>query len=174
MMISPHGYRKGQYFSFDAIVASVIFVLTLVMLLSYWHSVRTYLDYQANDISKDASRISDMLFTPPTGDCTTGITRLGLASSWSDPRMNLTQLQCTISALKTSDEVKAALGSSYNVSIVVTDLSYETPAPYTIGDDPAGPSFFDSKTEVAKIRRIGTLMTPDGNHIATVDVYVYE
>ena len=43
-------YKKGQYFSFDAIVASVIFVLALVALLSYWHSVRSYLEHENSGI----------------------------------------------------------------------------------------------------------------------------
>jgi hypothetical protein len=169
-MTSSHGYRKGQYFSFDAIVASVIFVLTLVMLLSYWHSVRAYLDYQANDISKDASRISDMLFTPPTGECGTGtLTRLGLASSWTDKRMNQTLLECANGMDAAS--VTAVLGSSYGVSIVVTDTI--NARKYSIGEDVTDPAVIGNKTEVAKIRRIGTIATPDENHLATVDVYVY-
>ncbi len=48
---------KGQYFSFDAIIASVIFVMALVALLSYWHSVKSYLDSQNDEISKEAIQI---------------------------------------------------------------------------------------------------------------------
>jgi hypothetical protein len=171
-MILPHGYRKGQYFSFDAIVATVIFVLTLVMLLSYWNSVRTYLDYQTNDLGQAASHISDMLFQPPTGDCTDGFITLGFASSWSDQRINESLVQCAEKL--SSDQLKADLGSSYNVSIVITDEidpSYDV----KLGDDPTAPAFSDNKNEVDKITRVASLVTPDGhNDLATLDVYVYQ
>jgi hypothetical protein len=70
------------------------------------------------------------------------------------------------------ENVTAALGSSYSVSIVVSDM-YDTTRVYTIGEDITKPEVIGNKTEVAKIRRIGTVATPDGNHLAKVDVYVY-
>jgi len=171
-MLSEAGYRKGQYFSFDAIIASVIFVMTLILLLSYWNSVRSYLDYQANDLNKEAMRMSNLLFIPPTyATGSTGcsdLERLGLAMNWSDRRMNESLIKCL--ALDAAG-VRASLGSSYNVSIVITD-TYTKKSPYTFGDDPA--LFIDSATEVSKLRRIGTLHTASGeDHMATVDMYVY-
>ncbi len=177
MMICSQGSRKGQYFSFDAIVASVIFVLTLVMLLSYWHSVRVYLDYQSNDISKEAARISDALFTPATGDCSAGnatLAQLGLASSWSDKRINQSILLGCNGRLSSAD-MQAALGASYPVSVVVIDTFDGTQ--YLFGDNPA--VFGSGATEVSKMRRIGTIAGYDSSrnatteHMATVDVFVY-
>jgi len=171
-MLSEAGCRKGQYFSFDAIIASVIFVMTLILLLSYWNSVRTYLDYQANDLNKEAMRMSNLLFIPPTyasgsTSCATP-ERLGLALNWTDRRMNESLIRCL--ALNTA-ELRASLGSSYNVSIVITDIY--TNKEYTFGLDPS--KFISSATEVSKLRRIGTLhnSTSGEDHIATVDMYVY-
>ncbi len=174
MMIRLHGYRKGQYFSFDAIVATVIFVLTLIMLLSYWNSVRTYLDYQTNDLSQSASHISDMLFQPPAGDCTNGFKQLGFASSWSDQRINGSVLNCAVADKFSPDQLKTYLDSPYNVSIVVTDQIDKTV--YKLGDDPTVSGFSDNKDEVAKITRVATLVTSDTNnpdHLVTLEVYVY-
>lgn len=165
------GYKKGQYFSFDAIISSVIFLLTLIMLLSYWHSVRTYLDYQANDLSKEASRLSTLLFTPPTGTDCKNLQRLGLVNSWSDKRLNVTLLDC----VKGMDAgaLKTKLGASYNVSIVIDDThTTASKKDYVLGTDPD--KFPTNLKEVAKFRRIGTLSNKSGEeHIATIDLYVY-
>jgi len=170
-MISLSGYRRGQYFSFDAIIASVIFVLTLVMLLSYWHSVRTYLDYQANDLNKEATRLSNLLFTPPNGTCSS-MGRLGLAISFTDKRMNETLLSCMNGVA--ANDLQAYLGAAYNVSIVVTDTYYSPNKVWILGPDPGAHDFSANLTEISKVRRIGTLASSNGqDHIATVDLYVY-
>jgi len=161
------GYRKGQYFSFDAIVASVIFVLTLIMLLSYWQSVRTYLDFQTNDLNKEAVRISNLLFSPPDSHDCGQITQFGMALNFSDKRLDeklLLDCQGTI-------DPKQTLGAAYNVSIDVTD-TYNSSRKYTFGVAPEDlPS--DLK-EVSKLRRIGTLATLTGeDHVAVIDIYVY-
>ncbi len=58
------GTRKGQYFSFDAMVAVIIFVLAVSLLTSYWFGVRAIMDAQSDDIAKDALRLSDSLIGP--------------------------------------------------------------------------------------------------------------
>ncbi len=173
-----NGNRKGQYFSFDAIIASVIFILTLVMLLSYWHSVRAYLDYQANDLSKEAVRLSNQIFSAPSGDCATGFKKFGLAISSSDKRMNETLLTCASTKLKDDMELKKALGAAYNVSIVVTDrysIVPTNPKRYTLGSlDITDPKSLSKPVEISHIRRVATLVnSTGGEHIATVDLYVY-
>lgn len=56
--------RKGVYFSFDAIIASVIFILTIISLLSYWYSVRETVMSEDPLIAEEALRISNLLFLP--------------------------------------------------------------------------------------------------------------
>jgi hypothetical protein len=170
-----NGYKKGQYFSFDAIIASVIFVLTLIMLLSYWNSVKTFLDFQAEDMAKEATRISTLLFVPPlpsaSADCN-NYDRLGLVTSFQDKRMNETVLDCLngMDALS----VRANLSALYNVSIVITD-SYSPNNPYVLGENPESSDFAKTKVEITKLRRMGTIAMEDGtNHMATVDIYVYK
>jgi len=168
------GCRKGQYFSFDAIVAAVIFVLTMVMLLSYWHSVRTYLDYQASDLNSEATRISNLLFGPPLysqpGAPCDNINRLGLALSYNDKRIDERLLLCP--ALADESALKSGLGAAYNVSVVVTDTYDTSKQPYKLGTPPD--NFPSDLKEVAKMSRIATLHTVLGqDHMATIDVYVY-
>ena len=72
-------YKKGQYFSFDAIIASVIFIMAIVLLLSYWHSVKVFLDYQTSDVAKETMKVASLLFVPsfPEGADCSGIENLG-------------------------------------------------------------------------------------------------
>ncbi len=158
---------KGQYFSFDAIMASVIFVLALVALLSYWHSVRSFLDFQNDQISKDAIRVSNLLFTPasPSPTCAT-MERLGFALDWADQRVNETVIEC--SKTESQDWLKQELGTPYNISIKVTDLANGS-VTYIGGDVPSG------MTNVVKIRRLATVMNQTGGtYLASVDLSLYQ
>ena len=159
---------KGQYFSFDAIIGSVIFVLALLALLSYWHSVRTYLDYQNADLPREAIRISGLVFTPPSSVDCSKITHLGFAYSWSDKQLNADVLDCATS-FKESD-LKSYFGTGYNVSIEVKNL--KTGASFSIGP---GIGSISNAQEVFPIRRRGTVYnsTNDKDYPALIDVYVY-
>lgn len=166
-------YKKGQYFSFDAIVASVIFVLALVALLSYWHSVRTYLDYQNSDISREAVRISTVLFSPAQGHCLTkDLSRMGFANSWNDQKFNSTLFHCADKM--NTEEMKASLGTPFRTRIVLTNIT-DTSQILDMGFDPKK----DLKpkqdpTQVVKMHRIATVENQDGTtHIVNIDIYLY-
>ncbi len=149
---------RGQYFSFDAIVASVIFILALIALLSYWHSVKNYLDYQGGALSQDAIRISNQVLTTSgsSADCD-NLETLGFALSESDPRLNSTTLTCATS--KDQAWLKKKLGTPYNVSINVTQLSDEQhPVSLYVGG-PLPPA----QNEVVKIRRLVSIY--DDSHV---------
>ncbi len=159
---------KGQYFSFDAIIASVIFILALVALLSYWHSVKSFLDYQDDPLSRDAVRISNLLFTPPSPEswsCTdTGMDKLGFAISWDDRRVNSSILECAEGANQVW--LQKVLGAETNVSLVVTNINDGTKIP--IGGDPS------SYTNVVKLRRLATVVNSDGTtYPASFDLTLY-
>jgi len=158
---------KGQYFSFDAIIASVIFVLALVALLSYWHSVRSFLDYQNDPLSKDVIRVSNLLFTPPSpissscGD----MDRLGFARAWDDRRVNESIVDCAES--QNQAWLRSKLSTAYGTSISVTNL--EDGSVRTIGGEvPSGTA------NVVKIRRLATLVNGTGGTIlVAIDLSMY-
>jgi hypothetical protein len=158
---------KGQYFSFDAIVASVIFVLAVVALLSYWHSVRSFLDYQNDPLAKDAIRISNLLFTPSSpasADCAS-VDRLGFAKAWDDRRMDEATLDCA--AGQGPAWLRQKLGTQYGASIIITNLA--DGAVTVIGGDVP-----ETAANVVKIRRLGTLVnSTGGTSLATVDLSMY-
>lgn len=160
------GDMKGQYFSFDAIIASVIFVLAIVALLSYWHSVRSFLDYQNDPLSKDAIRVSNLLFTPatPVGSCAS-MGRLGFAFSYDDRRVNKSVIDCAAS--QGQSWLRQKLGTAYGTSIKVTNLADGSFV--TIGGDvPAG------IVNVVRIKRLATVTnSTGGTYLASIDLSMY-
>jgi len=56
--------RKGQFFSYDAIIGAMIFVIAFGLLVTYWWSVRSVLNPERDDMLKEALRVSDGLLTP--------------------------------------------------------------------------------------------------------------
>jgi len=173
-------FRKGQYFSFDAIIASVIFMIAVVMLLSYWHSVKTFLEYQSGDMSREAMRIAAMLLSPPSPSYALGnncgnMQSIGLVNSFVDKTINESTLECLRSQQQVnSNFLKSKFATPYNVAINVTKVAKagsSKPDYYTIGTiDTSKPS-----SEIVKIRRIATLVDDSGKtSIATIDVYLYK
>jgi hypothetical protein len=172
-------FRKGQYFSFDAIIASVIFMIAVVMLLSYWHSVKTFLEYQSGDMSREAMRIAAMLLSPPSPSYALGkncgsMQSIGLVNSFVDKTINESTLECLQSQQQANSTfLKSKFATPYNVAISVTKVAKagSSKASYTIGTiDTSKPS-----SEIVKIRRIATLVDDAGKtSIATIDVYLYK
>lgn len=159
-------HKKGQYFSFDAIIATVIFMMAIVLLLSYWHSVKLFLDYQTSDVSKETMRVASLLFVPafPEGAGCSGVENLGFAVSWEDKRVREDLLEC---ARGDSGWFSAKLGSQYNMSIKVTDVD-DGSWYYLGGDVPS------DATEVSNMRRAATVVHDDGTtSLAVFDISVY-
>lgn len=157
---------KGQYFSFDAIVAAVIFILALVALLSYWHSVRSFLDYQNDPLSKEVIRVSNLLFTPPSPSAScSNMDSLGLTMGWNDRRVNADVLACA--EPQTEAWLKDQLDTPYGVVINVTNL--EDNSVISIGDN-----IPPSTINVVNIRRLATVVNSTGQtYLATVDLTMY-
>ena len=159
--------KKGQYFSFDAIIATVIFMMAIVLLLSYWHSVKLFLDYQTSDVSKETMRIASLLFVPafPEGADCSDVENLGFANTWEDKRIRNDLLEC---ARSDSGWLNEKLGSPYNLSIRVTNVDDETW--YYIGG-----GIPSEATEVSNLRRAATILYEDGNtSLAVFDISVYK
>lgn len=164
---------KGQYFSFDAIVATVIFILTVVTLLSYWHSVRTSMEFQTNTDIMEAIRISDLFFSPGSpADASCGSQyQLGFAVSWNDKRINKTKF---LSCASLSDEdLRNKFFSRSNIVINMEDDSKTSEYVY-IGKDLSSMDLSTIGT-ISKFRRIATVVNESGgNELAYLDFYVYK
>ena len=53
--------KKGQYFSFDAITAVVIFMITMSLIVTYWFTIQGVMTSNDSDAYRNAIRISDTL-----------------------------------------------------------------------------------------------------------------
>jgi len=161
-------YKKGQYFSFDAIIAAVIFLMAVVLLLGYWHSIKTFLDYQTSDVMKENLRIASLLFVPPEGALTCdGLESLGFAISWYDRRVDQNVIDAA-SSCATGDWLKLKLATPYSVAIKVTYL--DDGSDVLIGELPAE----DETGEVVNMRRAASVVRSDGTtRLAAFDIYVY-
>ncbi|MCX6772796.1 MAG: hypothetical protein NTV88_03430 [Candidatus Micrarchaeota archaeon] len=58
------GKSKGQYFSFDAIIATVIIVIAMTSLLTYWFAVQSVVDAKSNYLQAAAMSMADTLMSP--------------------------------------------------------------------------------------------------------------
>lgn len=155
--------RKGVYFSFDAIIASVIFVLTMISLFSYWYSVRETVMAEDFTITEEALRVSNLIFLPSNGG-------FGFSVSYEDKSLNMSNVEDY--STHTMDEIKAELSIPYNLSVVfeVYDLTSNPGHMRPDRDYEIGVSPTDDAQTISKVVRIAP--TTDGE-IAIVSVKVY-
>ncbi len=114
---------KAQYFSFDAIMASVIFILTMTILFSYWYSTRSSLEVGQEELSTEAFRIAENLYSSYPQ---------GLANSWTDRHMNITTIEHFIENTEANnnedsffDSSKPYLSSSFHTALFFHNTTEE-------------------------------------------------
>ena len=68
-MNSPSRTSRGQFFSFDVIAGSTIFLVAFFLLALYWLSAQSQLQAGADGMEREAQRIADQLMTAgPAGN----------------------------------------------------------------------------------------------------------
>ncbi len=79
------GCRKGQFFSYDAIVAGLMFILLLTLLYTYWNSLRSTISVRIDDVTRIAMDASNLLMTPgfPINWDSSNYNQIGLTSSYN-------------------------------------------------------------------------------------------
>jgi hypothetical protein len=166
-------WRKGQYFSLDAVIASLIFILMIISLLSYWYAVKSAMERQDSELMKEAFRVSDLLFTPQTSE---GPCKIGFSDSWNYKTLNYTAIKNCETLTNTKTGIKSKLGTGYDTAIGFTIVEQDSGVEaVTLGTipDPA------SNKEIAKVQRNAAIMVEnyDGSKpktfIAKVEVYLY-
>ena len=161
--------RKGVYFSFDAVISSIIFILTIISLLSYWYGVRETVMAEEFVISEEALRISNLLFLPSEDG-------FGFVVSYEDKSLNMSKIANYIDGYSGPDvnymnELKVDVSTPYNLFIVFEVYSQSNY--YLSLEDTVylGDEYPDYSIMVSKVVRIAP--TSDGK-IAVVSVYLYE
>ena len=80
---------KGQYFSFDAIIATVIMVLAFSSLVAYWYGAQAVVESRTYSRLADANRIAESLLSPGSPSDwnsrpITDIRQIGIATSFGN------------------------------------------------------------------------------------------
>ncbi|MFA6327849.1 MAG: hypothetical protein WCY41_00190 [Candidatus Micrarchaeia archaeon] len=82
---------KGQYFSFDAIIATIIMVLAFSSLVAYWHGAQTVMESRTSNNLADANRVAESLMSPGSplewanGSYTLGdVRQIGIATGFNN------------------------------------------------------------------------------------------
>lgn len=153
-------YLKGQYFSFDAIVGGIIFILTAMALFSYWNGVSSSLDQNHDLLAREAFRISEMLFTPLDP---------GLSVGWRDAHLNYS----IIDGCQWAKSPQEAFGSGYLTTLTFGEVDVEGNVRHVCvwGTDEKD---IDSQN-IYRMRRPASYLHRDGTtSLGYVDILVYE
>lgn len=160
---------KGQYFSFDAIIGASIFILTLVAVMSYWYGVNSSIEQQQSSLSREAIRVSEMLYSPQA-------LPYGATVGWDDTHLNWSRIYEDFCWNADASEV---LGSEYGVAIHFSTVSgahecwwYSTPK-----DSGATGSNYIIASEIFRMRRVGSYFIGGEvggyTELGYVDVHIY-
>jgi hypothetical protein len=165
---------KGQYFSFDAIVAAIIVVLAFSMFASYWFSMQQITESRSNDMRLEAMRVAESMISPgsPQNWASGGpsnVRQIGLTQNFTNA-INKSKVDVFFGWSNPGqvDSMRRILQlpSSYNYTVVITQSDEPGTTGYNkiIGNLPPA-----SAMEVASAYRGATI---DG-HPCSVRVILY-
>lgn len=170
--------RKGQYFSFDAIIASIIFIIAISVLSSYWYGVQSVMDSRSENMYNEVMRVSDILMsdgTPSNWDSNpAAVLQYGLLKNKTTYELDenkITQLTAYLdSASAHYNETRQKLGLS-KYQIYVTIGNNTNPASLaSMGYDPAT----DPKAaNIATASRVGHIKLSGVDTLATVRIVIW-
>lgn len=86
---------KGQYFSFDALVAAVIMIVAFTSLMGYWYSTQYVIESHNSNLQVEAIRIANSLYSPGTPEnwpSAGTIRQIGIAKGFSSD-LNYTKVK---------------------------------------------------------------------------------
>ncbi|MFA5049679.1 MAG: hypothetical protein WC501_01595 [Candidatus Micrarchaeia archaeon] len=161
--------KKGIYFSFDALIASSIFILAIISFLSYWHSLKETMISEDSFSMEEAIRISNSFFLYSD-------TGFGFATSLTNKKINLTKIENFKNSRSADQILKEELSTPYDIYIVINlheaDLDhaqYIENSKYNLGEEiPADAKF------VSKFTRIAPAFDGSMEYLAVVSFYIYK
>ena len=170
---------KGQYFSFDAIIATVIMVLAITSLVAYWHGAQSVVDSRTGAMYDDSLRIAESFFSPGSPPNWadqpdfSSVKSIGLADDFSNSlnRSKIQKLNATVGVFSSAGTpgqnytiVGRILRSPAEYYIVIDQTDGNSIGPYAIGH-----AYPDNAREVAIAHRGATV---DGVPVS-VTVYLW-
>jgi hypothetical protein len=144
---------KGQYFSFDAIIATVIMVIAATSLLAYWYGAQSVVESRTGSMYENSLRIAESLMSPGSPpdwaahSDYSGVKQIGLADDYSTA-LNLSKVEFLNSSVgvfsappipENYRQVGRILRSPAEYYIVIEQADGGAAVgPYTIGYRPPG------------------------------------
>ncbi len=116
------GFRKGQFFSYDGIVAGILFILLLTLLYTYWNSLRSTISVRIDDSTRIAMSVSTLLLTPgnPVNWNYTNFNQLGLTVGANTIRISEEKVGNLSLVAMDYNKLKEKLGvGPYEISIQI-------------------------------------------------------
>ncbi|MFH1306253.1 MAG: hypothetical protein ABIH83_01170 [Candidatus Micrarchaeota archaeon] len=164
-------FLRGQYFSFDAILASVIFIMALSILMNHWFALRSQMNEDTDYLQSEAHRISDLMlgvgnpsnwYINPSGAMRAGF---GVENSFPGnlvyqrvPRPNIEAASVHLIPGQNYDDSRVLMATSAEYYVVMRlaiadpDTFKYPPFPQAInvefGNEPP------ANAEIAKVRRV--------------------
>ena len=152
---------KGQYFSFDAIIATVIMVLAMASLVGYWFGTQAVVESRTNSLYADSLRVADSLLSPGvpanwSGEPSLGtVYQIGLTNGIGNQlnRSKIIKLRDYAEQTSNYTGVGKIMRAAANYYIVIEQTDMKTGGEsYSIGNPVAS-----NASEVAVANRGGTL-----------------
>ena len=86
--------KKGQFFSYDAIVAGLMFTILLTILYIYWSSLRSTMFTQIDDMFRTSIAVSNLLLTTgnPTNWNTDDVKQIGITTGPNSLELNFNKV----------------------------------------------------------------------------------
>lgn len=175
---------KGQYFTFDAVMGAIIFMVTMGILLNYWYTMQATIDARDETAYRACLRMADQLVstpgTPVDWESSTNVNdvvQLGLITSWDNTTLSYDKW----TRFKDWSDAYANPGDPY---YVIADELFRAGGDYkvhvsTFGtgacsglDEYAGRDWPDDAT-VVKVRRIVPFKHSGAVCVAEVTVYLW-
>ena len=172
---------KGQYFTFDAVVGAIIFMVTIGILLNYWYSMQAVIDARDETIYRSALRIADQLTsTPGTPENwnllgISSVQQAGLMETWDNTsisylkwnRLRMHSVNPSI-YLKIRDEMFKTRGYDYYITI----NTFGAGCGGLTGDAGKKPAVASNST-VVKVNRIAPFKSGTSTCAANITVYLW-
>lgn len=120
--------RKGQVWSYDLIVGSLLFVLAMAILAFFWWSVQTNMAENKDAIIRDSIKVTDVLMSPgipPNWDqlvnlsnqtTWSSVQQIGLADSWGNSSLSINKIYALYNMSVTN--------YSYSQSLIRSNYNY--------------------------------------------------
>jgi hypothetical protein len=88
------GFKKGQFFSYDAIIAGALLSIMIALLFIYWSSAHSLVFNQVDDMYRAGISVSDTLLTPgsPVNWDSSNVHQLGITDEFGSLKLNSTKV----------------------------------------------------------------------------------